>query len=72
MRRNLTISFAEDYIKRMDADRGKTSRGKWIERLNAPTGGIWDDPPYIAEVKAAARVSPQLRFGIKPRPRGKE
>src|ERR1700753_2203268 len=35
MRRNLTISFADDFIVYMDSQRGKTSRGVWLE-LNCP------------------------------------
>lgn len=33
MRRNLTISFDPEFIEHMDADRGKLSRGKFIEAL---------------------------------------
>ena len=31
MRRNLTISFDEAFIDLMDRERGKLSRGKWLE-----------------------------------------
>lgn len=34
MRRNLTISFDEDFIPRMDEARGEMSRGAWIESLS--------------------------------------
>jgi hypothetical protein len=72
VRRNLTVTLDEQFITRMDAERGDAPRGKWLERRVTP-GGMWEDPAYIQEIKAnAARVSPKLRSGIKPRPKGKK
>ena len=52
MRRNLTISFDEEFIDRMDAARGELSRGVWIEQIvegddetRMMLKGGWRSPP---------------------------
>lgn len=40
MRRNLTISFDEQFIDKMDAVREKKSRGKWLEDIVIPAEAL--------------------------------
>jgi len=82
MRRNLTISFDEGFIRTMDERRGAWSRGVYVEELFAdqenlvgPSGPDKRPNPMPAkppERVIAYRASPKLRSGIKPRPKGKK
>lgn len=75
----MTISFDPDFIAEMDEDRGKLSRGKFLEALmpshessvlvpGETVRGMTELRPVSRS--EAARISPKLlRSGVKPRPK---
>lgn len=52
MRKNLTISFDEDWIKLLDTARGKIPRGVWLEKAG------WESKPTTTKERNQSHHEP--------------
>jgi hypothetical protein len=60
VRRNLTISFDEEFIVKMDNARGAWSRGVYVEELFADQQGLVGPcPSILAEIRSGIKPSPK-------------